>query len=188
MLYVVVTFLTALSISLIAIYYSVAGLVAIFSAAAIPIVIMGTVLEVSKLVTAVWLHKFWKQAVWWLKTYLTTAVVILMFITSMGIFGFLSKAHIEQTAAGQESIAQEQRINAEIARYQTAIVKAEEKIQKLEQQGTGGQSVLQAQIDREQSRIDAAYTRVQPLIDEQNNINKSATNLFESELEKIDRD
>ena len=188
MLYVVVTFLTALSISLIAIYYSVAGLVAIFSAAAVPIVIMGTVLEVSKLVTAVWLHKFWKQAVWWLKTYLTTAVVILMFITSMGIFGFLSKAHIEQTAAGQESIAQEQRINAEIARYQTAIVKAEEKIQKLEQQGTGGQSVLQAQIDREQSRIDAAYTRVQPLIDEQNNIIKSATNLFESELEKIDRD
>jgi len=93
----ILVLITALSISAVAIYYSVSGLVAIFAAAAIPIVIMGTVLEVGKLVTAVWLHWYWDKAKWWLKTYLSIATIVLMFITSMGIFGFLSKAHIEQT-------------------------------------------------------------------------------------------
>ena len=97
----ILTTLTALTISAVAIYYSIAGLVAIFAAAAVPIMIMGGALEVGKLVTAVWLHKHWKRATWWLKTYLTIAVVVLMFITSMGIFGFLSKAHIEQTSASE---------------------------------------------------------------------------------------
>ena len=114
MLYGILTLLSALTISAVAIYYSIAGLVAIFAAAAIPIIIMGTALEIGKLVTAVWLHKYWQQATWWLKTYLTTAVIVLMFITSMGIFGFLSKAHIEQTSAGEESVAQVERLAGEI--------------------------------------------------------------------------
>ena len=100
----ILVLLSALSISAVAIYYSIAGLVAIFAAAAIPIMVMGTVLEVGKLVTAVWLHRNWSRAVWWLKTYLAIAVVVLMFITSMGIFGYLSKAHIEQTSASIESV------------------------------------------------------------------------------------
>tara|TARA_S200002703_G_scaffold157575_2_gene165760 strand:- start:3890 stop:5707 length:1818 start_codon:yes stop_codon:yes gene_type:complete len=83
----------------------VAGLAAIFAAAVVPIIIMGVALEVGKLVTAVWLHKHWSRAVWWLKTYLSIAVVVLMFITSMGIFGYLSKAHIEQTSLSQEQVA-----------------------------------------------------------------------------------
>ena len=112
----ILVLITALCISAVAIYYSVAGLVAIFAAAAIPIMIMGGILEVGKLVTAVWLHKYWKQAAWWLKSYLSVAVVVLMFITSMGIFGFLSKAHIEQTSAGEESVAQVQQIEGEISR------------------------------------------------------------------------
>ena len=74
-------FLTALTISGIAIYYSVAGLVAIFAAAAVPIMIMGGALEIGKLVTAVWLHRHWKRAAWWLKSYLSLAVIVLMFIT-----------------------------------------------------------------------------------------------------------
>src|SRR5210317_2439059 len=102
----ILVLITALCISAVAIYYSVAGLVAIFAAAAVPIMIMGGALEIGKLVTAVWLHRYWKQATWWLKTYLTTAVIVLMFITSMGIFGFLSKAHIEQTATANEGVAQ----------------------------------------------------------------------------------
>ena len=84
--------ITALTISAVAIYYSVAGLAAIFAAAVIPIIIMGSILEVAKLVTAVWLHRFWSETMWWLKAYLSAAVIILMFITSMGIFGFLSKS------------------------------------------------------------------------------------------------
>ena len=83
MLLGILVLITALSISAVAIYYSVAGLVAIFAAAAVPIMIMGGILEVGKLVTAVWLHKHWKQAAWWLKSYLSIAVVVLMFITSM---------------------------------------------------------------------------------------------------------
>src|SRR5210317_1059118 len=124
MLFGLITFLTAITISGVAIYYSVSGLVAIFAAAAIPIIIMGTALEVGKLVTAVWLHRYWKQANWWLKTYLSIATLVLMFITSMGIFGFLSKAHIEQTSAGQESVAQVERIEAQIVRNKDIIERA----------------------------------------------------------------
>jgi len=162
--------LTALSISAVAIYYSIAGLVAIFAAAAVPIIIMGTALEIGKLVTAVWLHKYWSQAKWWLKTYLTTAVVVLMFITSMGIFGFLSKAHIEQTSASEESVARVEQINSEIGRLNGIIDRAETKIKQLESSGTGADANIQAQIDKEQDRIDKAFERIQPAIDQQNKI------------------
>jgi len=186
MLYGILTLLSALTISAVAIYYSIAGLVAIFAAAAIPIIIMGTALEVGKLVTAVWLHKYWQQATWWLKTYLTTAVIVLMFITSMGIFGFLSKAHIEQTSAGEESVAQVERLTGEIERQQDIIVRAEEKIKKLETSTVGGDANIQAQIDAEQERIDNAYVRVQPAIDEQQKIIDSQATLYKNELAKID--
>ena len=182
----ILTMLTALCISAVAIYYSVAGLVAIFAAAAIPIMIMGGVLEVGKLVTAVWLHKYWKQAAWWLKSYLALAVVVLMFITSMGIFGFLSKAHIEQTSAGEESVAQVERLAGEIERQQDIIVRAEEKIKKLETSTVGGDANIQSQIDAEQERIDKAYIRVQPAIDEQQKIIDSQATLYKNELAKID--
>ena len=188
MIYVILTLISALSISAVAIYYSVAGLVAIFSAAAIPIIVMGSILEISKLVTAVWLHKFWHQAKWWLKTYLCIAVVILMFITSMGIFGFLSKAHIQQTSATKENIAQIQRIESELNRFENIVARTQDKIGEYESKGTGGQSNIQAQIDKEQSRIDAAYARIQPLVDEQNEIIRNVSKFALQELEKIDAD
>jgi len=88
--------LTGLTISAVAIYYSVVGLTAIFSAAAIPIIVMGSALEVAKLVCASWLKQNWDKAPRFMKYYMTIAVVVLMLITSMGIFGFLSKAHNDQ--------------------------------------------------------------------------------------------
>jgi len=88
--------LTGLIISAVAIYYSVVGLTAIFSAAVIPIIIMGSALEVGKLVCASWLKANWTRAPAYMKYYMISAVIILMFITSMGIFGFLSKAHNDQ--------------------------------------------------------------------------------------------
>jgi hypothetical protein len=91
------TLITGLLISTVAIFYSVAGLTSIFSAAPLAIIVMGTVLEVSKLVATVWLKQNWEVAPKLLKGYLLSAVAILMFITSMGIFGFLSKAHSDQT-------------------------------------------------------------------------------------------
>jgi len=89
--------LTGLTISAVAIYYSVVGLAAIFSAAMIPIIIMGSALEVGKLVCASWLKANWERAPRLMKVYMTTAVIVLMLITSMGIFGFLSKAHSDQS-------------------------------------------------------------------------------------------
>ena len=174
MLMGILTLITALSISAVAIYYSVAGLVAIFAAAAMPIMIMGGVLEVSKLVTAVWLHRHWKQATWWLKTYLSTAVFVLMLITSMGIFGFLSKAHIEQTSASEETVARVEQIDKEIARQIGIIGRAENRIRSLETSGTGADANIQSQIDKEQERIDKAFERIQPAIDQQNKIIEDA--------------
>ena len=91
------TFLCAIALSAIAGYYSIIGLAAIFVGAFWPVVLMGSVLEVSKLVTASWLYRNWKIAPFLLRTYLTFAVLIIMLITSMGIFGFLAKAHIDST-------------------------------------------------------------------------------------------
>jgi len=91
------TFLSAILLSGIAAYYSIVGLASIFTGAFWPVVFMGSVLEMSKLVTASWLYRNWKTCPILLKSYLSTAVVILMFITSMGIFGFLSKSHINST-------------------------------------------------------------------------------------------
>ena len=91
------TLLTALALSSIAAWYSILGLTAIFAAAVIPVIIMGGALEIAKVVTTVWLHKFWDRAGWVLKLYLVPAVIALAFLTSMGIFGFLSKAHSDQS-------------------------------------------------------------------------------------------
>jgi hypothetical protein len=88
--------LSGLSISAVAIYYSVAGLVSIFAAAAIPIMVMGVVLESGKLAATVWLKQNWSVAPGYLKSYLLIAITVLMLITSMGIFGYLSKAHLDQ--------------------------------------------------------------------------------------------
>jgi len=102
---ILLTFATAIALSVIAAYYSIIGLAAIFTGAFWPIVIMGSVLEASKLVTASWLYRNWHICPRLLKSYLTSAVVILMIITSMGIFGFLSKAHIDSTlTAGANSV------------------------------------------------------------------------------------
>jgi len=88
---------SGLTISAVAIWYSVAGLVSIFAAAVIPIIVMGVVLEVSKLIATVWLKINWNRAPAYIRTYLIIAITILMIITSMGIFGFLSKAHSDQS-------------------------------------------------------------------------------------------
>ena len=92
------TFLTAIALSGVAGYYSIVGLAAIFPGSYLPVMIMGSVLEASKLVTVSWLYNNWKQCPLLIKTYLCMAVTILMLITSMGIFGFLSKAHLEHSS------------------------------------------------------------------------------------------
>ena len=126
------TLLTALAISAVAAYYSIIGLIAIFSAAAIPIAVMGVVLETGKLVTASWLYQNWKKVNVLLKTYLISAVLVLMFITSMGIFGFLSKAHIEQTTVNSDNTLQIELIESKIQRERTTIKRAENTLLQLD--------------------------------------------------------
>ena len=100
-----IALLSGLSVSAVAVYYSVAGLTSIFSAAVIPIIIMGISLEIGKIIATVWLKQNWKTAPIGIKAYLSLAVVLLMIITSMGIFGFLSKAHSDQSLVGDEVIS-----------------------------------------------------------------------------------
>ena len=117
----ILTLLSALSISGVAIFYSVIGLATIFPGAFWPVVIMGSVLEVGKLVTASWLYRNWRQTRFLLKTYLTIAVVVLSLITSMGIFGFLSKAHLEQNLAEDTVTQRIEIINSKITSEETYI-------------------------------------------------------------------
>ena len=115
----------AIAISAVAAWYSIVGLIAIFAAAAIPIAIMGTVLEIGKLVTVSWLYQNWKETPKLLKSYLVFAVVVLMFVTSLGIFGFLSKAHIDQTLQGGDNSLQITLIENKIKNEQRIIKDAE---------------------------------------------------------------
>jgi hypothetical protein len=114
--------LTGLTISAVAIYYSVVGLTAIFSAAVIPIIVMGASLEVAKLVCASWLKANWERAPRLMKWYMSIAVVVLMLITSMGIFGFLSKAHNDQNLVSGD-------VQSKIAVYDEKIKTAKENIE-----------------------------------------------------------
>jgi hypothetical protein len=91
-----VTLLTALLLSAVAAYFSVVGLMAVFASAAIPIAVMGGTLELAKVVSASWVYRNWKTAPALIRYYLTVAIIVLSIITSLGIFGYLSKAHLDQ--------------------------------------------------------------------------------------------
>ena len=158
MFLIILALICALTISGVAIFYSVIGLGAIFAAAKVPIYIMGGVLEVAKLVTASWLYQNWKNIPFLLKTYLTTAVGILMIITSLGIFGFLSKAHVEQSTPAAETVAKIDRINEQILRQENTISNLSKKITRL-QEG-GATSNVDEQIAREQAIIDNADNKI----------------------------
>ena len=108
------TLLTALSLSVVAAWYSILGLTAIFASAVIPIIIMGSILEVAKVTVTVWLHEYWHRCRLLMKCYLVPAVFMLMVITSMGIFGFLSKAHTDQSLVSGD-------VQAKIAVYDEKI-------------------------------------------------------------------
>ena len=127
-----VTLFIALAISAVAAFYSIVGLMAIFSASALSIAIMGVVLEIGKLITASWLYQNWKTVPKVLKYYLTTAVVVLMFITSMGIFGYLSKSHIDAGTNTSQLTVKLDRINSRITSEQKVIDRAERQLENLD--------------------------------------------------------
>ncbi len=133
MIFALVLFASALFLSTVAAFYSIVGLVSIFPAAELPIIIMGASLEVCKLVAASWLYRNWITAPNLIKYYFTISVVVLSFITSMGIFGFLSKAHIEQTTITGDNSLQIELLDKKIQREQKRITDAELVISQLDQ-------------------------------------------------------
>lgn len=151
--------LNALAISAIAAYYSILGLVVIFAASVVPVAVMATSLEVGKLVTATYLHNYWKETGWILKSYLTIAVAVLMFITSLGIFGFLSKAHIEQGLDGKQVAQQIQQIDRQIAKLETeadlSLNRANELISSKTKQTNNEIEVINSQIRASQRNLSA---------------------------------
>jgi hypothetical protein len=108
------TLAVALSLSLVAAWYSIIGLTAIFAAAVFPIIIMGGIMEVAKITVTIWLHEYWQYCKRSMKIQLTFSVIVLMFITSMGIFGFLSKAHLDQAVPTGDVAAQVQILDEKI--------------------------------------------------------------------------
>ena len=137
------TFISAIAISLIAAGYSILGLATLFAGAAVPIIAMGSALEVGKLVAASWLYHNWRSDIpKSLKAYLFTAIIVLIFITSVGIFGFLSKAHLDQvkpTAGNQEQILL---IDKKIKQEEMIIERAERTLNQLDK-------ALDVYIDKE---------------------------------------
>lgn len=182
------TLITAISIAAVAAYFSIIGLASIFSGAFISVVVMASALEIGKLVAATWLHLEWKSTGWFTRTYLTFAVIVLMFITSMGIFGYLSKAHMEQSVSdGGINELQISKLESQIARQQSIVTDAETVLSQLDQQVSvlieydrirgpaGSIAVRESQSDERQTlneTIDAAYVRIEKYQEDLFNLKK----------------
>ena len=143
-----VALITALLLSGIAAWYSVVGLTAIFAAAAIPVIIMGASLEIAKVVTTIWLHRYWDRVKWLMRTYLTGAVVVLALVTSMGIFGFLSKAHMDQGIPTGDVAAQIQLFEDKIAIQKELIASERQNIEAARNTLSQMDAQLTARLDR----------------------------------------
>ena len=127
----------ALLISAAAAFYSITGLTAIFTGATVAVLIMGLVLEAGKVAVAAWLHEYWKEGSLFLKSYLIAAVVVLMMITSMGTFGFLSKSHLESTAGTAVATAQVQMYDDELEILNQDLARIDRSVQSLDQIAAG---------------------------------------------------
>lgn len=158
MFFGIITLLTALTIAGVAAWFSIAGLMAIFSASASAIAIMAGSLEVGKLLTASWLYRYWHVTSVWMKSYLTIAVLALMLITSMGIFGYLSKAHLDQASVSGDAVAVVERVDAKIQRQQDFINLTQERISAIN--NSNGIDVSQS-ISQQETIRDGAWLRVQ---------------------------
>ena len=196
--------LSALSISFVSAYFSIVGLTTMFPAAFWSIIIMGSVLEVAKLVSASWLHHNWKVAPASLKIYLTTAVVVLVFITSMGIFGFLSKSYITHQTMAEESKIVMAQIEEKIKRENDYITRQNEYLKDLEKLKSDDSEKNEYNIELEQKKIDNLYLtldknlkidndeikrlsdRISVLDEEVNLLNNSAGGLFSNKKKNLE--
>jgi len=196
--------LSALSISSVAAYFSVVGLATIFPGSIIPIIIMGGVLEIGKIVTAVWLHRNWKSAPLLVRTYLSFATLVLMGITSMGIFGFLSRAHIEHETVTEKAVAMAEAIDNKIGREKDYIDRQKQYITSLESRTDKSANTSRLDIDQEtlkikditeqmnkevsfeQDRINQEQAKTKALNEELKELESSSGGLFSNKKKKIE--
>ena len=160
MLFGLLTLFTALAIAGVAAWFSIVGLMLLFSGMPMSIAVMAGTLEVGKLLTASWLYRYWNETSLMLRAYLTTAVVILMVITSIGIFGYLSKAASDQAGDIGDAVAVVERIASQIEREENKIELIEDRIL-----GIGGSVDISASIEAQEDIRDGAWARVQGDID-----------------------
>lgn len=184
MFLVLVIFASAISISLTAAYFSIVGLATMFPGSKEAIIIMGAVLEVGKLVAAVWLHKEWHSAFKFIRNYLLIAVVVLSIITSMGIFGFLSRSHVEHTASIEKEQALVSQIEAKIEREKEFISKKNELINKIESRQSSSAGNKDETISRLLERIEDIKQESESAIQEQQN----SINKYELRIKELDKE
>jgi hypothetical protein len=153
MLFILLIFLSAIAISITAAYFSIVGLATMFPGSTEAIIVMGTVLEVGKLVAAVWLHKNWHSAFKFIRNYLLIAVVVLSGVTSMGIFGFLSRSHVEHGASMDKEQSMITQLDSKIAREKDFIDRKNESINKLNSQQTSSTGTKNEVITRLDDRV-----------------------------------
>jgi hypothetical protein len=164
------TLFVALTLSGIAAYYSVIGLATIFSAAPLPVIIMSASMEVAKVTTAVWLHHYWKRCKWTMKTYLIASVIVLSTITSIGIFGLLSKAHSSQNLVSGNVLSQLAILDEKIQIEKNNI---EENRKTLSQMSNGVSETIARSTS--ESAVGRAFQLRKNLTKERNDIQKSIT-------------
>jgi|TARA_R110000744_G_scaffold17549_5_gene47475 peptidoglycan hydrolase CwlO-like protein len=160
--FIIMTLFSALAISVVAAYFSIAGLIAIFSALPMAILAMGVVLEIAKLVTASWVYQYWERIGFLMKTYMILAVIVLSIITSVGIFGFLSKAHMDQAASSGDAGAEVVRLQSLVDREKEKITTLEDRIQRIED---GGVLDVTESIRQQEEIRDTSWERIQGDID-----------------------
>jgi len=177
-------FLSGVSISLVAAYFSIIGLATMFPGSKEAIIIMGAVLEIGKLVAAVWLHKNWHDAFRFLRFYLLIAVLVLSGITSMGIFGFLSKSHVEHTASIEKEQAIISQIDSKIERKELFISQRKDLLSQISQNNSSENEGDDEVIKRLDLRIQSIKDEESSLLEIQNNILKD----LDSEESRLDKD
>ena len=172
---------SALAVSAVAAYFSIVGLMAIFSGLPQSILAMGIVLDIAKLVTASWVYQYWKKTSLLMRSYMVSAVIILSVITSIGIFGFLSKAHLDQSASTGDAVAQVERIQDLIQRENLRITTAEEQITRIE---SGGSLDVSESIKQQEEIRDTAWDRIQDDVEYAENQIEKIREGLESDLSK----
>jgi myosin heavy subunit len=176
MIFAITTLISALSISIIAAYFSIIGLATIFPGSMYAVIAMGSVLEIGKIIASIWLHKNWKSAPKLIKFYLFSAILILMGITSMGIFGFLSKSHIEHEQTAEKSKALVTQVESKIERQREYIQRQKDLISKKEEESENLGGKTSENIKLEQEKISQLTNQLDRDINIDNEILKSLNN------------